>query len=271
VVQDLLSCREVGFEQRVGFVRHLGLDIICLTPTFEARPNPNPFPLSSEMQWEDMDRRVGETDLFVFIVLDGSFGWGMRLFGFEKFFHMLSREASDLFDFIQAVEKLNLEASEQAVAGGAMGVVIADDIAYQRGLMVHPAQLRKHFFPSFRRQVAAISKMNVPVFFHSDGDLNEVLPDVAEAGFDGLHCIEPGANMNIGLIKERYGSSLCLWGNLDPIYLVMPRSSVDLLEQVNSIVSSAGTGGGFIFGSCSGLFKGVRPDNLRIIYGATEG
>lgn len=271
VVQGFLSCREVGFEQRLGFLRHLGLDIICLTPQFGTRSNTNLFPLSSEVQWDDIDRWVGETEVFVFILLDASFGWGIRIFGFEKLVHMLNREFSEFLELIQAVDKLNLEVTERAAARGAMGVIIADDIAYQRGPMVHPAQLRKYFIPSLSRQVAAISKMNVPVFFHSDGDLNEVLPDIVEAGFDGLHCIEPGAGMNIGLIKQQYGSRLCLWGNLDPVHLVLPRTRQELLDQVSAILSVSAAGGGFIFGTCSGLFKGVRPDNLRIIYGAAEG
>jgi len=43
-----------------------------------------------------------------------------------------------------------------------------------------------------------------------------------------------------------------------------------LLEQVNAIKLSAAYGGGFIFGTSSGLFKGVRTENLRAIYGVKK-
>lgn len=115
-----------------------------------------------------------------------------------------------------------------------------------------------------------ISALKTPILFHSDGNLSEVLTDIVNAGFDGLEGIESAADTDIGSIKRQYGKPLCLWGNLAPSYLVMPHSKKELLEQVNSIKLSAAYGGGFIFGTSSGLFQGERPENLRAIYGVKE-
>jgi uroporphyrinogen decarboxylase len=270
VVRDFFSCNEVDFERRYEFIRCLGLDLICLPFRFSMNAGDRSLPHLDDVEWEDIDRWVSQTDLFVFITLEGCYAWGSRLLGFDRFFFTVGREGSDLDDLILSVERLNLELAERAAARGAMGALIADDIAHNRGLMVHPKKLRTHFFPSLQRLVAGISAINIPVFFHSDGNLNEVLHDIVNAGFDGLQGIESAAGMDIGLIKRTYGERLCLWGNLDPRYLVLPCPKEELFEQVDLIAGSAAYGGGFILGTSSGLFKGVRPENLRAIYGAKE-
>lgn len=264
VIRSILACTEVVFDQRWEFVRRLGLDIICLSPEFNA-PAGNRLPPVTGAKWPDLKEWAEKTDRFIFIMIDGAFGWGTRLLGFETFFGLLARESGDLFGFFHNVEEFNIILAERAVAGGAMGVIIADDIAYRRGLMVHPAFLKKHYFPSLARQVSA---MKVPVFFHSDGDLNQVLDDVLTAGFSGLQCIESAAGMDIGSVKQRYGSRLCLWGNLDPDELLQPRSCHQLKDKVDSIVAAASGDGGFIFGTSSGLFEGIKPENLLMVYGA---
>jgi uroporphyrinogen decarboxylase len=270
VVKDFLSCNDVDFERRYEFIRCLGLDIICLPIRFRMNSVNRSLPRAADVEWEDIDLWVNQTDLFVLVMLEGCYAWGIRLFGFNRFMSILSREGSALDDFILSVGQFNLELGERAVEKGAMGALIADDIAHNKGLMFHPVQLRNNFFPSLQRIVNEISAMKIPVFFHSDGNVNKVLDDIIDAGFDGLQGIESAAGMDIGLIKRKYGERICLWGNLDPRYLVMPYSEKELFEQVNLITLSAAYGGGFIFGTSSGLFKGVRSENLRAIYGPKE-
>ena len=270
VVRDFLACNDVDFEKRYRFIQRLGLDIICLPLFFSMNSEKHSLPLVAEAEWKDIDKWVNQTDLFVFIMLDGCYAWGTKLLGFNKFLAKVNRKGSDLDEFMLSVEQFNLKLAERAVAKGTMGIIIADDVAYRNGLMVSPSQWREILFPSLRRLVAGISAMKIPLFFHSDGNVNEVLDDIVKAGFDGLQGIESAAGMDIGLIKRHYGKHLCLWGNLDPRYLVMPHNRQQLLEQVNAIKLSAAYGGGFIFGTSSGLFKGVRPENLRAVYGVKE-
>jgi len=266
VVRSVLGCATVGFEERREFARRLGLDIICLTPRYP-RESSGGMPDAGPVGWSELDRWVRESDLFVFVMLDGPFGWGARLWGYERFFSALVRESAELTGLIRAVEDFNRRLMEKAVGAGAMGVLLADDIAYRRGPMAHPDALRRHFFPSLARQAAAAAGRGVPVFFHSDGNLNDLLEDIIGAGFHGLQCLEAAAGMDIGLIKEKYGTRLCLWGNLDPVELLLPRSRRELQETVQALIEVASPGGGFIFGTSSGLIEGVRPENLQAVYG----
>lgn len=142
-------------------------------------------------------------------------------------------------------------------------------------------------------QVNAAKGSQVRVFFHSDGNISAVLPAIVEAGFDGLHCIEPAAGMNIREVKEKYGRNLCLMGNIDPALLTPDTADLrspgtagshnnkynsnynnfcfpELAQAVTELISAAAPGGGFIFGTCSGLHAGLSPKKVRFMYELAE-
>jgi uroporphyrinogen decarboxylase len=266
VIQSLLGCEQVSFEERREFVQLLGLDLVCQAPFFSQQLAGTTLPKPPEADWDDLEDWSSRTDRFIFIILDGVIGWGMKLFGFRKFMVDLFRRSSYLSDYIRAVEALNLKLALQARDLGAMGVLLADDLGYQRGILFNPELLQLYFFPSLARQAETLTSLDLPVFFHSDGNLNGILADLAGLNLAGLHGLEGTAGMDLSFIKQQYGSFLCLWGNLDPGHLVFPRSREEIAWQVDSIFKAAGQEGGFIFGTSSGLFKGVRPENLRTVY-----
>jgi uroporphyrinogen decarboxylase len=159
------------------------------------------------------------------------------------------------------------------VAAGAHGIIIADDIAYHRSTYISPEFVEHYLLPIWKTQVKAAWNLGVPIFFHSDGNLNAVLPLVVEAGFDGLQCIEPAAGMDINDIKQRYGRNLCLMGNMDPSLLTEKGNQIDtetsydhLRQSVFELMKIADEDGGFIFGTCSGLFTGMSPEIVQTMY-----
>ena len=90
----------------------------------------------------------------------------------------------------------------------------------------------------------AARDLGVPVFFHSDGKVESMLPLIKDAGFDGLQCIEPAAGMDIGKVKSEYGKDLCLMGNIDPALLIDGSDSKkenyeELSDAVMQLLSAA--------------------------------
>ncbi len=264
LVRACLGAERIGFPERKEFVNRLGIDAICESPQW--RPSPSPLPDPGAVRWKDLDSWATHTDRFIFVILDGVFGWGMKLLGFEQFLTSSLRRSTDLIELLEQVEQLNIDLAKRAVEAGATGVLIADDIAYRRGTMVDPGLLRELFFPSLGRQLDAIASTRTPVFFHSDGNLNAVVDDLVGIGFQGLHCLDPEAGMDLTQLKARYGKKICLWGNLDPKSLFLAQDGEALKRKVNNIFSVAAPGGGFIFGTTSGLVDGMRPENIEAVY-----
>jgi uroporphyrinogen decarboxylase len=266
VVKSFLGAEKAGFAEQKDLTDMLGLDLICLSPRWNGVSELE-SPADPEVRFpEEMNDWVTRTELFVLILLDGSFGWGCRLHGFQDFMISLMRGSAQLSALIKRVEQLNCSVARQALDRGAMGFVIADDIAYQRGLMADPEILRRYFFPSLKRQVHEIGSDRVPVIFHSDGNMDEVIGDIVECGFDGLQGLESAAGMDLESVGRQYGEKLCMWGNLDPTYLTSPLGPDVVAAEANSIKAMASQFPGFIFGTSSGLFAGMRPENLAAAF-----
>ncbi len=264
VVQVFLDVDQVAFSERMEFTSRLGIDAVCESPEWGIPPSR--LPKAREARWKDLGSWATRTDRFVFVLIDGAFGWGMRLMGFERFLSAIAKRSQEIIDLIDGVERLNISLARPAADLGANGVLIADDIAYGRGTIVGPDLLRERFFPSLARQIRGIAGTKMPVFFHSDGNLNPVLDDIVELGFQGLHCLESGAGMELPHLKTRYGERICLWGNLDPRDLFPDRGGKLLERKVRDIIRVAAPGGGFIFGTSSGLVAGMRPEHVETVH-----
>ena len=153
----------------------------------------------------------------------------------------------------------DLEAAAGAcVLAGAEAVVVADDIAGTDRLLLSPRVLRRLVLPALRKAVARVRRGGVPVIYHSDGNIRPVLPDIAALGVDGLHPLQASAGMGIGEVKRRHGAHLVLWGNLE-LEAHPPPCPGELVHRAARLVREAAPGGGFIFGTSSGLTDHTPP------------
>jgi uroporphyrinogen decarboxylase len=259
------TCR-VDFGQRRQVADRLGMDLICLAADYGPRNAQGGLPAADAVGLKAIETWAGQTDLFIFVLLDGGFEWGIKIWGFQQFLTMVMRQSGDVPDLLQHVELLNRRLIKRAAGLGADGVVIADDIAYRRGLLLPPDRIIELFLPSLARQTEASHAAGRPVFFHSDGDLGAILKDIADSGFDGLQGIEAASGMDLAAIKAQYGHQLCLWGNLDPACLVEELGAAAIDARVGTVIASGSRNGGLIFGTSSGLFKGMRPCSIERAY-----
>ena len=115
--------------------------------------------------------------------------------------------------------------------------------------------------PGLARMVQEVKNRGALIFFHSDGNINSVLDDIAEVGFDGLHSMEPLAKMDIGSVKRKYGNRLCLLGNIDCSQTLCFSSVAKVAQETRHTIHEASHGGGHILSSSNSLHTGVRLEN----------
>lgn len=264
LVASFLGVEGPGFPERLEFVTHFGIDAVCESPEWPT--DTTSLPHAAQAEWKTLEAWATQSDRFVFALLDGVFGWGPRLLGFEGFLTASLKRSKRFMDLVHGVERLNLALAHRAVEAGADGVLIAEDIAHKQGTAVSPGDLREFLFPSLARQLQGMAPLGIPVFFHSDGNLNAVISDLVEIGFHGFQCLESAAGMDLAGLKVAYGRRVCLWGNLDPTELFLGGSSEELVNRVRDIIRVAAPGGGFIFGTSSGLVDGMRLEKIEAVY-----
>ncbi len=264
VIRRELNCSHVGFEERLEFINIIGLDIYTIFPVFQFEKDKIPDP--REAKWPDIEKWTN-TSLFTFVVLDGALETGMRTQGWAEFLKLMKKSPSSLVSFIDAVEKLNTSIFRELAQKGIDGIILADDVAFSKGLIINPEILRKHFMPSLARQVEEISRLGIHAFYHSDGNYQEIIPDLIEIHFHGIQCIEQRCGMDITELQSKYGDKICLWGHIDTDDTLKAHNP-DYLQAFSDSLQMLSKQKGFILGTNCGLYEGTNIAGLKKIYKA---
>ncbi len=176
----------LGFQEEVDLLDALGMDLAPVSagagdPFFEKR----------------IERHRIETDRFVMFVTGGGFYDCMHAMGFQRFLTGLRTGSTEVGDRIAQTVRRNTALALRAVASGAHGVMVADDIAYSRSTYASPRDLRAVLFPRLREMAAVIRDAGCVPMFHSDGNLAAVFEDIVSLGFQVIHSLEPSAGMDL--------------------------------------------------------------------------
>jgi len=77
-------------------------------------------------------------------------------------------------------------------------IKIGDDLGTQESLMISPETYRTMLKPVHAKLISFIkSKTRAKIFFHSDGDVYDLIPDFIEIGVDILNPIQSGGGPHV--------------------------------------------------------------------------
>jgi uroporphyrinogen decarboxylase len=143
----------------------------------------------------------------------------------------------------------HLAAARHLVEMGVDMVWLGDDVGMQTGMLISPRVWRKFFKPKMAAFIAALKAINpqVKVAYHSDGNINAIIPDLIEVGLDVLNPIQP-ACMDPAELKRRYGEHLCFWGSLDEQATLPFGTPEQVRAEVLTRLATLGQRGGLILG-----------------------
>jgi uroporphyrinogen decarboxylase len=219
----------------------------------------------------DIEYYTANTDMFVFAASYGPECIVYDTIGFENYMEYSVLNTKEMEELTVKYIEFEILKIKKMIDLGADGVIICDDIAYNSGPFISPKFMDILVYPYFKQMIKEIKQYkSLPVFLHTDGNLNTVFEKILECGFDGIQSLQPSAGMNIGEIKKRYGKDICLMGNIDLDY-ILPFGSTDLVrDTVKKTIEEAAYGGGFILSSCNILTDAVKPENAITMYDTAE-
>ncbi len=138
-----------------------------------------------------------------------------ELMGFETFAYA-TFEQPDLVEAIfDKVSTLVISMFENMVQFDSVGALwYSDDIAFAAGLMIDPDFLRKYFFPCLNKIGSFAKQKNIPLIYHTDGKLWDVMDDIINSGVTALHPIEP-KSMDFWEIRDKYSDKLSFCGGIE--------------------------------------------------------
>ena len=93
------------------------------------------------------------------------------------------------------------------------GVVIGDDWGTQTSLLISPETWRRMFRPLYEEYFAIVHGGGKKVFFHSDGCIRPIIPDLIELGVDALN--SQLSCMDIEELGRAFRGKVTFWGEID--------------------------------------------------------
>lgn len=185
----------------------------------------------------------------------GPFTAGFMAMGFENFLFRLLDDSTFAHKLLELRTEWCITMYKKAVEMGADVLILGDDGGQGNGPMISPEMWREFIFPYHQRIIEALDK---PVIWHSDGNIESLLPMAIEAGFSGIHGLDPMAGMDLSKIKQEYGKDLVLVGNLD-ICVLFGNDLISVRNEVKRCMKEGDKGEGFMFASCNSICKGMNP------------
>ena len=218
-----------------------------------------------------LDYAKAHSDLFCMCQINGPISALTWMQGLEDLFETSMTCLDEVEAVAEAAVDYELERARRFLEHGCDAILLGEDIAYNRGMLFPPYVMDRLAWPIYRRMIRRIKAWrDVPVFMHTDGDINAALDDIVDCGFDGLQSLQPSANMDILRVKRDYGDRICLMGNLDLDRLLPYGSPDEVSSETRRLVRECGPGGGFILSSCNVLTDAVPPENALSMYRAAE-
>ena len=203
-------------------------------------------------------------DKDIAIVCQGHAGWHMAFQvrgGIDKLIIDMYRKFKAARKFMDMIAETCRGMVKLMLEAGAEVAFITDDYADCHSPLMSMKQFREFELPNIRSMVALAKKKGVPVLKHSDGNIYPILDDMVEAGIRGIHPVEPGA-MDLKDVKERYGSRVCVLGNVDCRIILPFGTEEDVRRDVRRCIDAAAKDGGYVLTSSNSLHANCKVENI---------
>ena len=217
-----------------------------------------------------------ETDYAV--VLDVNCAFFLRcceLRGWENFYTDLVADVPFAEALMDRYLEIRLAMAERALeeVGDNVDVVMvtSDDLGMTEGPLISPALYRTLIKPRQQRTFDAIrARTDAFLYYHTDGAVYSLLPDLVEIGVQVLNPVEVRA---VGMedtakLKREFGEALTFWGAIDTHHVLPQGSVADVRDEVRRRIRDLGPGGGYVVGPVHNIQPDVPPANVVAMYDA---
>ena len=153
-------------------------------------------------------------------------------------------------------------------------IKIGDDLGTQESLLISPKMYREFLKPIHADFISFIkSRTKAKVFFHTDGDVFNLIDDFIEIGVDILNPIQTSAGRmsNLAELKSRFGGRIVFCGAVDTQKVLPYGSPAEVRDEVKRVIHALGEGGDFMLASVHTIMNEVPAENvLAMVDAAVE-
>ncbi|MFA6240604.1 MAG: uroporphyrinogen decarboxylase family protein [Candidatus Hydrogenedentales bacterium] len=205
---------------------------------------------------EDLDDRF-----FVANIGFSLFERAWTLAGMENVLTAMMCEPDFVHALLDRILEFNLAVVDRACSHAIDGMYFGDDWGSQRGLLMGHALWREFILPRVECMYRRVKEHGKFVFIHSCGKVDELFPDLIEAGLDVFNPFQPEA-IDVFEAKIRYGNRLCFHGGIST-QRVLPYAKPDEVKKhVRCLLDHVGKNGGLFASPAHAVPADARPENV---------
>jgi len=193
--------------------------------------------------------------------------WQMR--GLENYLCDMLVDEEFAGALLKKTSAYETEKGLRMIRAGADILSFSGDIAMQDRMLVSVNAWRAIDKPNFAEMIKTFKKENpnILIYYHSDGNMEEVIPDLIEIGVDIINPIQPEC-MDVTQIKRKYGKDFTLHGTIS-IQQTLPLGTVeDVRREVLDRIENCSKDGGLILAPANHVQNDTPLENIIEIYRA---
>ncbi len=196
-----------------------------------------------------------------------------RLRGFEQFMIDLA-ENPPLVDYLlEQITAMHLAVGLLLTRAGIDILALDDDVGEPSRMLMSRAMWQRYFKPHLRTIIDTCRRANpeLAIFWHSDGNIEPIIPDLIEIGVDILNPVQPDV-MDPEKLKLLYGDRLAFFGTVGTAQLWSWGTPESIRAEVRERIATVGKGGGLIISPAYDLepAEGIPWANVRAFFEAVE-
>ena len=261
--------REFHYSPEVG---NIATQVYDTDLTIDDLPDPGvPFVVDPS-ELEAIRHVVAELGDTHFVIgrsaIDGTFPY-LETVGMEEFLLRMVIDPEFVRRAIDVYVTQSIAYLEAMLDAGCDAVMTTDDYSDNIGPVMGPHRFREFILPGLIRQADAVHARGGYFIKHTDGNTWSILDALIEAKIDGWHGIQPRIGMDLRLLKEHYGNSLCFFGGINCEALIEGPPE-NAREDVRYAIKHAGPGGGLVITTGNVLQSGTNLENYLAARHATR-
>ncbi len=236
-----------------------------------------PWPdMREKFRHEHLERKVEELHRKGLAVMGNAKETCFEMCGLQRGLEKLLLDMMINKEFARALFDHQIEMrifkAQRFVEAGVDILALGDDVGTQKGLIMSPSMWREWIKPRLAKVIKAARdiKKDILVYFHSDGNIEEIIPDLIEIGIDVLNPIQPEA-MEPAKLKEKWGDRVAFWGTLSVQKTFPFGSPEDVEAEVAERIETVGRSGGLVIGPSHVLGPEVSWENIIAFFEADLG
>lgn len=156
--------------------------------------------------------------------------------GTENLYMDLAYGDSNVYKLRDMLHEFYLREIEMWANTDVDAVTFSDDWGSQKSLLISPELWREFYKPLYKDYCDILRSKGKYVFFHSDGNIESIYPDLIEIGVNAINsqlfC------MDIEKLGNSYAGKIAFWGEIDRQYILPFGTTEDARNAVRRVAKA---------------------------------